>query len=83
MDFFLTFLETFCNYSNAHCSARCWLINASQSRDIQAKIPSPEAMGFLLVTVKVLNSYELLEKLSPFFSGIYMIFHWKIHFLSL
>jgi len=60
-------------------------MHANQSQDIQAKIPALEAIfnGFLLVTVKVLNSYELLEKLSPFSSGIYMIFHWKIHFLSL
>jgi len=44
-------------------------MHANQSQDIQAKIPALEAIfnGFLLVTVKVLNSYEPLEKMSPFF----------------
>ena len=37
-------------------------MNMPKSRELQAKIPSPKAIfiGFLLVTVKVLNSYDLL-----------------------
>ena len=38
---------------------RCFGINMPKSRDIQAKMPSPKVIliAFLLVTVKVLNSY--------------------------
>ena len=38
-----------------------------KSRDIQAKIPLPKAIfiGFLLVTVKVLNSYGGLRMTTP------------------
>ena len=38
-------------------------MNMPKSREFQAKIPSPKAIfiGFLLVTVKVLNSYELFN----------------------
>ena len=48
------------NYSVVYYPARCWIANASQSRDIQAKIPLPKAIfhGFLIVTVKELNSYD-------------------------
>ena len=37
-------------------------MNMPKSRGLHAKIPSPKAIfiGFLLVTVKVLNSYEYL-----------------------
>ena len=37
-------------------------MNMPKSREFQAKIPSPKAIfiGFLLVTVKVLNSYDYL-----------------------
>ena len=55
-------ISIFCsNYSAVHYPARCWLAVASQSRNIQAKIPSPKAIfnGFLPVTVRVLNSYVL------------------------
>ena len=36
-------------------------MNMSKSRDIQAKMPSPKVIlnAFLLVTVKVLNSYRI------------------------
>ena len=36
-------------------------MNMPKSRELQAKIPSPKAIfiGFLIVTVKVLNSYDL------------------------
>ncbi len=39
-------------------------MNMPKSRGLHAKIPSPKAIliGFLLVTVKVLNSYEGLMK---------------------
>ena len=45
-----------------HCPARCFCMNMPKSREFQAKIPSPKAIfiGFLLVTVKVLNSYDYL-----------------------
>ena len=37
-------------------------MNMPKSREVHAKIPSPKAIfvGFLLVTVKILNSYELI-----------------------
>ena len=39
-------------------------MNMSKSRDIQAKMPSPKVIfyAFWLVTVKVLNSYDILNK---------------------
>ena len=39
-------------------------MNMPKSRGLHAKIPSPKAIfiGFLLVTVKVLNSYENSQK---------------------
>ena len=44
---------------SSHCPARCFDMNMSKSRDIQAKMPSPKVIfyAFWLVTVKVLNSY--------------------------
>ena len=47
-----------------HYPARCFGINMPKSRDIQAKMPSPKVIlnAFLLVTVKVLNSYLQLMK---------------------
>ena len=38
-----------------------------KSRDIQAKMPSPKVIlnAFLLVTVKVLNSYKSFQFLNP------------------
>ena len=38
-------------------------MNMPKSREFQAKIPSPTAIfiGFLLVTVKVLNSYKIFK----------------------
>ena len=43
-----------------HYSARCFGMNMPKSRDIQAKMPSPQVIfnAFWLVTVKVLNSYD-------------------------
>ena len=43
-----------------HYSARCFGMNMPKSRGLHAKIPSPKTIfiGFLLVTVKVLNSYD-------------------------
>ena len=40
-------------------------MNMPKSRDIQAKMPSPKVIlnAFLLVTVKVLNSYDAEFKL--------------------
>ena len=37
-------------------------MNMPKSRDIQVKIPSPKEIfnGFCLVTVKVLNSYDII-----------------------
>ena len=42
--------------------ARRFGMNMPKSRELHAKIPSPKAIfiGFLLVTAKVLNSYERL-----------------------
>ena len=39
-------------------------MNMPKSRDIQAKMPSPKVIlnAFLLVTVKVLNSYYFIKK---------------------
>ena len=40
-------------------------MNMPKSRDMQVKIPSPKAIfhGFLLVTVRVLNSYNITIKI--------------------
>ena len=40
-------------------------MNMPKSRDIQAKMPSPQVIfnAFWLVTVKVLNSYDEFKKL--------------------
>ena len=47
-----------------HYPARCFGMNMPKSRDIQAKMPSPKVIlnAFLLVAVKVLNSYEFQNK---------------------
>ena len=49
-----------CNYSIATIPRGVLAHIVPKSRDIQAKIPLPQAIfnGFLLVTVKVLNSYD-------------------------
>ena len=49
---------------SSHCTARCFGMNMPKSRDIQAKMPSPKVIlnAFWLVTVKVLNSYDMTKQ---------------------
>ena len=49
-------------------------MNMPKSRDIRAKMPSLKVIlnAFLLVTVKVLNSYKKLKKAATFLqAGLY------------
>ena len=56
-------------------------MNMSKSRDIQAKMPSPKVIlnAFLLVTVKVLNSYDVcsisFSQTRSFFNHINLFHH--------
>ena len=52
---------------SSHCPERCFDMNMSKSRDIQAKMPSPKVIfyAFWLVTVKGLNSYVVLKYFEP------------------
>ena len=58
---FFVFLVNFKLLFTHHYPARCFGINMPKSRDIQAKMPSPQVIwnAFWLVTVKVLNSYVI------------------------
>ena len=58
---YCSIMKLYRNYSVATIPQDVLAHIVSKSRDTQAKIPLPQAIsnGFLLVTVKVLNSYTL------------------------
>ena len=78
---FVVVLLMYGNYSVADYHARCFGINMPKSRDIQAKMPSPKVIlnAFLLVTVKLLNSYDVcsisFSQTRSFFNHINLFHH--------